>query len=92
MLVATHAYYIIDNQKVYTWKGKQCPRDVRKKILTDLDAFLKKIKFEGTYAVEALSGGTETAPFKQLFADWQNTGQTVGIGVAYNENSYGKKN
>ena len=90
LLNPKEAYYIIDNQKVFTWKGKECPRDVRKKILIELDKFLEKINFKGRPSIESLGAGTETAPFKQVFNNWKNVDQTTGIGIAYVENSVAK--
>ena len=82
---------ISKSQNFYnSWKGKECPQDLRKKILVELDAFLAKIDFKGRPSIESLNAGIETQQFKQMFSNWKDPEKTVGIGKAYVENSVAK--
>ena len=90
LLKSNEAFYLLDNQKLFTWKGKDCSKDLRKKILIEVDQFLAEIGFKGQPAVESLGAGIETPPFKQLFTNWKNQNETIGIGQAYIENNVAK--
>lgn len=48
MLDTKEAFYVVDNLKIYTWKGKECPKELRKKILVGIDEFLSAIGFKVT--------------------------------------------
>ena len=64
-------FLLVDNQKVFTWKGKKSSKEARKQLSICFDDFMSKIKFKGNPSVEMLNQGTESATFKQLFSDWK---------------------
>ena len=71
LLDESEIYLLVDNEKVFTWKGRKSSKSARKQLSICFDDFMGKIKFKGNPSVEMLNQGSESATFKQLFASWK---------------------
>ena len=71
MLNENEIFLLVDNQKVYSWKGRKSSKAARKQLTVNFDDFMGKIRFKGNPSVEMLNQGSETATFKQLFQSWK---------------------
>ena len=75
MLDNKSAFYLVDNLKIYTWKGKECPKELRKKILVGIDEFLSAIGFKVT-------AGRDSSATSTLFSRARD-GYQLNSGVTY---------
>ena len=67
MLDTKAAFYVVDNLKIYTWKGKECPKELRKKILVGIDEFLSAIGFKVTAGRDSSATSTLFSCLLTLF-------------------------
>jgi len=69
MLDTKAAFYVVDNLKIYTWKGKECPKELRKKILVGVDEFLSAIGFKVTAGRDSSATSTFFSCFFNYFLE-----------------------
>ena len=67
MLDTKAAFYVVDNLKIYTWKGKECPKELRKKILVGVDEFISAIGFKVTAGRDSSATSTFFSCLRPFF-------------------------
>lgn len=55
MLNENEIFLLVDNQKVYSWKGRKSSKSARKQLTVNFDDFMGKIRFKGNPSVEMLN-------------------------------------
>ncbi|XP_055902350.1 gelsolin isoform X2 [Eupeodes corollae] len=76
-LLDTRDCFILDTGSgIYVWVGKEATQKEKTEAMNKATEFLKLKKYPAWTQVHRIVQGAESAPFKQYFATWKDTGAT----------------